>query len=60
MAGTKDPIAEGAEAMHEMMGNHRLVWLEGGDKLTCLEMPEYVIELKKHLKAASTEMAVAR
>lgn len=53
MAGTLDPIAAGAEEMHHLMANHRLVWLEGGDKLSCLAMPEFVASLERHMEAAS-------
>lgn len=49
LVGTLDPIAEGAEEMHAMMGNHTLVWLDGGDKLSCLKMPGYLQSLRMHL-----------
>jgi hypothetical protein len=39
--------------MHHLMANHRLVWLEGGDKLSCLAMPEFVASLERHMEAAS-------
>jgi len=53
LVGTKDPVAEGAEAMHAVMGNHRLVWLEGGDKLTSLALPGFLAALEEHLRAAT-------
>lgn len=50
LAGTRDPVTQGAEQMHAIMANHALVWLDGGDKLSCLAMPEYTQALISHLR----------
>lgn len=50
LVGSDDPIGEGAEAMHEIMANHSLVWLKGGNKLSSLELPGFCDALLEHLK----------
>lgn len=53
LVGTLDPIAAGAEEMHALMGNHTLVWLKGGDKLSCLVMPEFLGAVLRHLEEST-------
>ena len=56
--GADDPLAEGAGEMTQIMGNHRLVYVEGGGHVNTPRRPEFLEALKDFL-AKQAAMAKA-
>ena len=56
--GTEDPLAEGADEMTKIMGNHSLVYVEGGGHINTPSRPEFLEALRDFL-AKHAELAQA-
>jgi len=60
IVGTKDPLAKGADHMHETMQNHELVYVEGGNHITTLRNAQFVEALLAFLDKHSTAENVGK
>jgi len=53
IVGTKDPLRAGADAMVGVMGNHRAVFVKGGDHFTTIFRKEFLANLHEFLAQAT-------
>lgn len=51
VVGTVDPLGDTAPRQHEIMKNHEVVYLEGGDHLTAMRHPDFIPALINFLQA---------